>query len=398
MTRRTLPLLAVLIAALVVAPAALARGGAGHNGPTNKLEDAFKIALYFRSISDDGCYPSASTLAKDIASRKKGLRTGVARGPGSVHRRNIVFVLRSGSACNHIRMALLSSSGLYVLNSAQGNIRVQGRRGPRTDPGESGPARSISMITNGFRLRNFNELERLESVCPGGKYPIGGGMTSSPAPDPEGEGVYPHSYERLGAQRGFHISEVLFDATPASTAPRNVTLQTVCARGLIPANPSPHKTTFIRPGETRTATARCPKGQFLIMGGFQRTDFTIYGGNYITESRAAGPRAWRVTGSAFGGSGELTAIAYCVRHRGKILTEVSSMPSPVAGGANGAATTPRCPSGTRMTSTGFSLNGSANAFYAGSSLDPDGTSTARAFGYFGEAPQLTAYGYCLGAR
>ncbi|HEY1335131.1 MAG TPA: hypothetical protein VGF31_12800, partial [Myxococcaceae bacterium] len=305
--RRTLvslPLLLALLAVLLAAPGdAPARGGAGHNPATKKLEDAFKVALYFRSISQDGCYPAPPQLAKLMAERKQGLRTGVAGRPGSVHRRNVVYVLRSGSACNHIRMALLSSSGLYVLNSAQGNIRVQGkRRGPRTDPGKSGPARSLRLISSGFRLRGFNELERLESVCPGGRYPIGGGMISSPAPDPDGEGIYPHSYERLGAQRGFHVSAVLFDPSIDSTTPRNVTLQTVCARNLVPANPSPHKTVFIRTGETRTATARCPKGQYLITGGFQRTDFTIYGGNYITESRAAGPRAWRVTGSAFHGS------------------------------------------------------------------------------------------------
>ena len=393
--RLTPPILAVLIVAVACAPGAGARGGAGHNPATKKLEDAFKVALYFRSVSEDGCYPAPPQLANDIAGRKQGLRTGVAAGPGSVHRRNIVYVLGSGSACNHIRMALLSGSGLYVLNSAQGNIRVQGkRRGPRTDPGESGPARAISVSTSTFRLRNFNELERLESVCPGGKYPIGGGMTSSPAPDTAGEGIYPHSYERLGAQRGFHVSVVLFDADPASTTPRDVTLQTVCARGLIPVNPSPHKTTFIRAGETRSATARCPKGQYLITGGFQRTDFTIYGGNYITESRAAGPRAWRVTGSAFQGSGELTAIAYCVRHRGPILTETSGS-SGLAASSFAAAKTRPCPDGRPLTTTGFSLHGSPNGFYAGSSINPDRTTTATAFGYFGPAPQLTAYGYCL---
>jgi hypothetical protein len=393
--RRTLPILAVLIAVLACTTGAMGRGGAGHNPATKKLEDAFKVALYFRSVSADGCYPSPPHLARDIAGRKSGLRTDVAPNPNGVHRRNVVFILRSGSACNHTRMALLAGSGLYVLNSAQGNIRVQGKHGgPRTDPGESGPARAISVTTNSFRLRAFNELERLESVCPGGKYPIGGGMTASPVPDADGEGIYPHSYERLGAQRGWHISLVLYDATPGSTTPRHVTLQTVCARGLVPVNPSPHKTVFIRTGETRTATARCPKGQYLVTGGFQRTDFTIYGGNYITESRADGPRAWRVTGSAFNGSGELTAIAYCVRHKGPILTQTSAS-SALEASSLATVTTRPCPAGRPLTSTGFSLNGSANGFYAGSSLNSDRTTSATAFGYFGPAPQLTAYGYCL---
>ena len=49
-----------------------------------------------------------------------------------------------------------------------------------------------------------------------------------------------------------------------------------------------------------------------------------------------------------------------------------------------------------MTSTGFSS--SPSAFYAGSSLNSDGTSTATGFGYFAAAPNLTAYGYCVRAR
>ena len=60
-----------------------------------------------------------------------------------------------------------------------------------------------------------------------------------------------------------------------------------------------------------------PQGPVPDRGGFNRTNFDGTGGNYITESRADGPRAWRVTGSAFGGSGggELTAIAYCVKRK-----------------------------------------------------------------------------------
>ena len=65
--RRTLPILAVLIAVLACSPGALARGGAGHNPATKKLEDAFKAALYVRSVSLDGCYPPAPQLAKAIA-------------------------------------------------------------------------------------------------------------------------------------------------------------------------------------------------------------------------------------------------------------------------------------------------------------------------------------------
>jgi len=123
----------------------------------------------------------------------------------------------------------------------------------------------------------------------------------------------------------------------------------------------------------------------------------------VTESRAVGSNAWRVSGSAFTGTdftggGELTAIAYCVKHRGPILTEVVSTPLPVPAGTNASATTPTCPEDLLLTTAGFSLGGSRNAFYAGSWLNDDGTTTANAFGYFGEVPALTAYGYCLRAK
>jgi hypothetical protein len=394
---RLVPAIAVLALALACSPAAFARGGAGHNDPTKKLEDAFKIALYVRSVSTDGCYPPAPQLAGKIADTKRGLKVRVAGGLGGVHRRNIVFVLRHGSNCNKVMMALRSSSGLYVLNSALGTIRVQGRRGPRVVPGIPGPPRSLTTVSKTFKMSAPDQLTRLEVICPGGRYPIGGGMTVNDPPGADGEGVYPHSYERLGAQRGFHISEVLFDSNWSSTTPRNVTVQAVCARGQIPQNPTPHKTVFILPGQTRSAIARCPSGQKLITGGFQRTNFASDGGNYVTESRAVGSSAWKVTGSAYIGSGttgggELTAIAYCARSKKRILTEVSSDPTAIAQGAGGSATTPKCPGSLRLTTTGFALD-TRNAFYAGSSLNGGDTTTANAFGYLGPA-NLTAYGYC----
>ena len=314
-----------------------------------------------------------------------------------MHRFNIVYVLRHGSNCNKVLMALRASSGLYVLNSSQGTIRVRGRRGPRLVPGIPGPPRSLLTVTKSFKMTAPDQLTRLEVLCPGGRYPIGGGMTVNEPPGADGEGIYPHSYERLGAQRGFHISEVLFDSNWSSTTPRNITVQAVCARGQIPQNPTPHKTVFILPGQTRSAIARCPKGQRLITGGFQRTNFASDGGNYVTESRAVGSNAWRVTGSAYIGSGttgggELTAIAYCATSKKPILREISSDPVPVAQGANGTATSPDCPGNLRLTTTGFALDG-RNAFYAGSSINGNDTTTASAYGYFGPST-LRAYGYC----
>jgi hypothetical protein len=393
--RRILPALVLLIALFATSQASAQRPtGAGHNPPTRKLEAAFKVALHQRSVSEDGCYASPKALARQIADWTP-MRTGVARSPGSVGRRGIVFVIRKGSNCNKVRMALRHSSGLYVLDSAKGTIRVLGRRGAKSDPGLPGPARGVRLVQQTFKMTQPEEQARFEVFCPGGTFPLGGGTITHQLPDPDGEGIYTHSYERLGAQRGFHVSPILFDASTESTKTRQVTVQVICGRGLESATPTPHKTVFIKSGEIRSATARCPKGQHLVTGGFQRTNFGADGGNYVTESRAVGSRAWRVTGSAFPlGGGELTAIAYCVKQKRPILTEVSSSTAVPAGQA-ASATTPRCPDGLRLTTTGFSTNGDREAFYVGSSLNDDGSSTATAFGHFGAVPSLTAYGYCI---
>jgi hypothetical protein len=395
--KRTLPLVAILLFALLAAPASSSAivGGAGHNQPTKQLEAAYKIALYLRSVSADGCYPPPKQLAKAIHKVNPKIKVRVTGGPRGVRRQGVVYILRKGTNCNRVRMAWRAPKGLYILDSKTGNVRVYGRHGPRTSPGQSGPARQVRLVSSTFGLRGPDDTQRLDTLCPRRSYPLGGGMTVNLPPGPDGEGVYPHSYERLGAQHGWHINAILYDPNSGnSTTPRSVTVQTVCGRFLRPANPSPHSTIFIRSDETKSATAACPKGQFLIAGGFQRTNFDSTGGNYVTESHAAGPRAWRVTGSAFGGSGggELTAIAYCVKHRGPILTEVSGS-APLAFRAFSTATTSPCPPGLTLTSTGFSS--SPGTFYAGSSLNPDGTSTATGYGYFAAAPSLTAYGYCM---
>ena len=150
-------------------------------------------------------------------------------------------------------------------------------------------------------------------------------MTSSPPPARRRRGRLPHSYERLGVQHGYHSTVVLFDPSPSSTQARSVTLQVACARKQKHVTP-PHKTVYVNPGETKTAVATCPGRRHLFGGGFQRTDFTARGGDYITESRAISDKSWSVTGRAFGQfGGELTAIAYCWRSKKPLLTEVSGI-------------------------------------------------------------------------
>src|SRR5262249_30635855 len=147
---------------------------------------------------------------------------------------------------------------------------------------------------------------------------------SNPPPGPDGEGIYPHSFERLGVQHGFHSTVAMFDPSPGLTQPRSVTLSVACAQKRKHVTP-PHRTVYVSPGQTKTAVATCPGRRFLFGGGFQRTDFVTRGGDYITDSHAISAKSWAVTGHAFGSfGGELTAIAYCWRSKKPLLTEVSA--------------------------------------------------------------------------
>ncbi|MDX6606672.1 MAG: hypothetical protein QOD14_1212 [Solirubrobacterales bacterium] len=388
--------LIAVLAGLVAVPSALGIK-AGFNLATQRLEAAYKIALFERRFSEDGCYPAPPQLAQAIH-QSSHRKVGVAPNTRSLAHVNQVYVLKQGTNCEHLRMALRAAGGTYVLDSKLGTVRLQGHRGAAT-PGLAKPLTNLTLATKTFHVTKPDTAPRLETLCPGGRFPVGGGMSISPPTGADGEGIYPHSYERLGAQRGWHISVVFLDPSRASTTARDVTVQALCGFGVIPATPTPHRTVYLRPGETKTVTARCPSGQYLVSGGFQRTDFRSDGGDYVTESHAAGPKAWTVSGHAYGtGSGELTAIAYCVRMKRPILTEVASSPAPVAASSSVTTTTPTCPAGKRLITGGFSMNGSTNALFAAGRFNPDGTWSANGYGFFGAAPQLTAYGYCLPAR
>src|SRR5262245_54988620 len=97
--RRALPLLAVRLVAALALPATAPAigGGAGHNKPTKQLENAFKIALYVRSVSKDGCYPPVHELAATIRRINPHMRVRVVRGLRQVRRRGIVYILKKGS-------------------------------------------------------------------------------------------------------------------------------------------------------------------------------------------------------------------------------------------------------------------------------------------------------------
>jgi hypothetical protein len=386
-----------MLAGLLLGPSSAPAAGPGFNLPTQRLEGAYKFALQERRFDPKGCYPAPSTLAPSLT-KDTGHKVGVAPNTNHLGHLNQVYVLRQGTNCEQLRMALRAIGGIYVLDTRQGTVRIQGHKGAAT-PGLGRTLSNVVLATQTFRLTKPDEVSRGQEICPGGRFPAGGGNTVSPPTAADGEGIYPHSFERLGAQRGWHVSVVLLDPSRGSTTPRTLTVQAVCGFGVIPATPTPHKTVFVRPGQTKTVTARCPSGQQLLSGGFQRTDFRSDGGDYITESRAVGKKAWTVTGHAYGtGPGELTAIAYCARMGKSKLTEVASSPVPVGAGQAATTTTPSCPSGRRMVTGGFSSGGSTNSLFAAGELTADNSFSVTNYGFFGPVQQLTAYGYCWPAR
>jgi hypothetical protein len=255
-------------------------------------------------------------------------------------------------------------------------------------------AQAVSLQSQSYRISGADAKNRLEVRCPGKRQlPYSGGMVTDPV-GPDGEGVYPHSYERLGVQRGWHVTPVLFTPSAQSSAARSVTLQVVCGPRLGPVS-SPHTTVFVAPGQSRTATATCPRGNRLLAGGFQRTNFVTRGGNYVTESRASSDRSWQVSGSAFGSfGGELTAIAYCLRSGNSLVSEVSAS-SPLPLDSSATATTSGCPPGSMLVAGGFATSPSGPALVSSAGFNADGSWSATAFNKFGPEATLSAYGYCM---
>jgi hypothetical protein len=398
--RRICQISATILVLVLPAGADAVRSG-GHNPPTRKLEVAFKVAGGVRAGRKDGCYAAPQRMAGLI--RHWGqLEADVARGFHSVRTPDVVYVIGPKSSCERVVFALRHRGLVFILDTAAGDVFRRGqapnRRGAEAHRLGRGPLRRLTLTGRTFTLRKADRAKRLVIRCPRGSFPLGGGMTSSPAAAPDGEAVYPHSYERLGVQRGFHVTALIIDPSPHDTVRRSATMQVVCGRGLVPLS-SPHRTVFVHRNRANSAIASCPTGQYLFGGGFQRTNFTTpfrtWGGNYITESRAISPTAWQVSARSVGwDGGELTAIAYCARDPSLPLVEVQAS-APIEAGRMATATTPPCPPGLELTSGGFSFNGSENAFFADGSLNEDGTWSASAFGYFGAIPSLTAYGYCL---
>jgi hypothetical protein len=410
--RKVLPLSLVLIGLALCAGSALGTPQGvvqgGYDAATGKLEGGFKIMAIKRVFSEDECYPPPNEVAAIL---RRDLKTEVVIAPNldSVQGIDLINVVADQTSCDRLVLALRSGpkARVFVLDSNYGPVYLAGGKGNtgESQAGAAGPLRDLTSASKEFRMREADGTSRLEVLCPDGAHPMGGGFFNTTPLGKDGEGVYSHSYERLGAQGGFHDTATLIDPSQNSTATHRVVLQVVCGQGLVPTA-SPHATTYVHRHETASVTANCPEGTQVFSGGFQRTNFTtpgvkrygghIYGGDYITESRADGTTGWRVSGAATGeNGGELTAIAYCGEDQSLPIEEVSKEVS-VDEGTAASATTPHCPKGSALIAGGWSFGDSHNALLANGYFTRAGTWAATGYGWFGSA-NLTAYGYCAQA-
>jgi hypothetical protein len=404
---RVLSLVLALTGLLLCAQAALAVQG-GYDEATRKLEGGFKIVATQRIASDNECYPGPDQVA-EVLRQEMGIEVVVSENLDSVQGFDLVNVIREGGECNRLVLAIRAGAkgSVFVLDSDYGPVYAQGAEGlsEENQAAGIGPLRNVAGATDDIAMSEPDATARFEVFCPGGTTPLGGGTVNAASLGGDGTGIYPHSYERLGVQSGFHVTSTLVDPSPAQPAARRGGIQVICGQGLVPTA-SPHATTYVRRHGTGTVTARCPEGTQLFSGGFQRTNFTtpgvahdgiFYGGDYITESRAVGTTGWRVSaGAADRDGGELTAIAYCAQDRSLPLTQVSTSTS-IQEGEPAIATTPRCPPGRALIAGGFSFGDSDDALFADGYFTRQGTWSVTAYGWFGSA-DLIAYGYCAGAR
>jgi hypothetical protein len=275
---------------------------------------------------------------------------------------------------------------------------------PQLTGGSANAAKTI-IVNNTSTLSQANETPRLTVLCRqrgNQRFPYGGGMSSTPY-GLDGEGVYPHSYERLGVQHGYHITPVMFDPAPPLTAARQVTLQVVCGPEPGKLTP-PHETAQVDPGQFKTHTIPCPGRRMLIGGGFQRTDWVGLqqgaptGGDFATQSQMIAPNVWQVSGTAIGSfGGELTGIAYCRRSKKPLLTTVSAQTT-ILPRSFGTATTSSCPAGRSLVFTGFNTEPKGSIFYAGGPLYPNQSTSGSGYNRSSATATLTIEGYCMNIK
>ena len=290
------------------------------------------------------------------------------------------------------RRIAFAAAMLFALAAAFALIQAGGSAD--ASKAKAAAKKGYSFTSKTFTISQPNDGTRFTVSCPGKSEPLGGGMTTG-APDTDGEAIYPHSYERLGRQSGFHISPILYDPSPGNTQARQVKLTVLCGPKYAKVTP-PHTTLDMGEDEKRPAVVRCPGKRVLIGGGYQRTNFTNQGGILATSNHMTNSKTWTVDGLGLGKfGGQMTAIGYCVRSKKPLLSTVQAT-TPVPPRSFASVTTPSCPKGRRVAFGGFKASDNGTVLPDGGNFS--GAKRWKAGGYNtspNETGEITAYGYCL---
>src|SRR5262245_32607904 len=253
--KKLLPLLLVLAALLFAAAPALATPQGvvqgGYDEATGALEGGFKIMAIKRVFSQDECYPPPSEVATTLM-RDLKRDVVVSLDLGSVQGTNLINVIADETNCDRLVLALRAGrkQRIFVLDSNYGPVYLAGHQNQagKNQAGGAGPLRDLAAAGKEFRMRDPDGTSRLEVLCPDHSQPLGGGFFNITPLGADGEGVYSHSYERLGAQNGFHDTAT-FVSPSQKPRTRRVLIQVVCGQGLVPSA-SPHATTYVHRHET----------------------------------------------------------------------------------------------------------------------------------------------------
>jgi hypothetical protein len=296
-----------------------------------------------------------------------------------------------------MRREIVRKRGIAVAVAALlAAVAVVAAVGPALAPAKKAKVRNPGKLvtaTQTYQLDKVDDRTRMTVGCPGAKEPYGGGFLTNPAPS-DGQGVYPNSYERLGQQRGYHITANLINPLGTQVVPRDITLQVICGKKLGKLD-DPHSFAQLSPGDgPTTVIATCPKKETLIGGGYQQTNGVTDGGVIATESHRTSARTWQVVAyDRRGFDGTAVSIGYCAKSKKSLISELTGTAT-IGEREIATATTPPCPKGRQLVFSGFSSPQSGDIRFLGEGFNPDGSTSATGFNS-GAPATLTAYSYCL---
>jgi hypothetical protein len=218
-------------------------------------------------------------------------------------------------------------------------------------------ATGISIATGALKTKKTEvsvapgTTESATAKCKQGTRAVSGGFDAPALTDDSSHGSYVQTFASLrSAKRKWTSTATNYFSVPESGT---LTGFAYCSDEL-PKLKTKSTSTTIPNNETRSVSARCPKGGEAVSGGFDaEIDASNFNGTFPLESRRAGKRKWKVTAYSFSppDGADITVYAYCAKHavglkKQSVTTSTASQEENIAGKA-------RCKKGQEPISGGF---------------------------------------------